>query len=388
MDAKLPPKKRITMKDIARMVHVSRPVVSVVLNNPANSTIRVSQDKRKAILDIATNEKYSPNPAAMILNKKKQNYIAVFYTSSLFDTAVALFREYTIQFRLKGYQVLHIALTDPQQEIEQINYLASIGVSGFLFFSSILRIPHKNLPVPAIYEFEFSDEADRGINRSSARSIYGMTRHLLEHGHRKSGLIGRHFHVGNNHETEWRRALKEAGIEPADSWALPLAWNADFAAQLHHLIDVEQVRAFHCISDWIAIFTEKWLLSEGYRIPEDVALTTSDGTFLSDAAPVSLTTAAYDVVETAKAKVDLLIRKINDNVFESDPAETEVMMKYRIAHSCGCPEKKMKLILWEYQDRSIIEYRRPTYPLPEELHPEYPLMTEDEFLSWRLPLQK
>ena len=92
--------------------------------------------------------------------------------------------------------------------------------------------------------------------------------------------------------------------------------------------------------------------------------------------------------QNAKNARRKLIRKINDNVFESDPAETEVMMKYRIAHSCGCPEKKMKLILWEYQDRSIIEYRRPTYPLPEELHPEYPLMTENEFLSWRLPLQK
>ena len=62
--------KPVTMQQIARLAGVSRPAVSAVLNNRENSSIKVSQEKRERILDIARNLKYRPNLAAIQLDRK------------------------------------------------------------------------------------------------------------------------------------------------------------------------------------------------------------------------------------------------------------------------------------------------------------------------------
>ena len=62
--------KPVTMQQIARLAGVSRPAVSAVLNNRENSSIKVSQEKRERILDIARNLKYRPNLAAIQLTGK------------------------------------------------------------------------------------------------------------------------------------------------------------------------------------------------------------------------------------------------------------------------------------------------------------------------------
>ena len=52
--------KPVTMQQIARLAGVSRPAVSAVLNNRENSSIKVSQEKRERILDIARNLNTAP----------------------------------------------------------------------------------------------------------------------------------------------------------------------------------------------------------------------------------------------------------------------------------------------------------------------------------------
>ena len=58
----------ITSKDIAKLAGVSRSAVSAVLNGHYN---KVSLEKREKILAIAQDLRYRPNPAALILAKKK-----------------------------------------------------------------------------------------------------------------------------------------------------------------------------------------------------------------------------------------------------------------------------------------------------------------------------
>ena len=62
-------KKPVTMQQIAKLAGVSRPAVSAVLNNREDSSIKVSQEKRERILDIARNLKYRPNFAAIQLTR-------------------------------------------------------------------------------------------------------------------------------------------------------------------------------------------------------------------------------------------------------------------------------------------------------------------------------
>lgn len=124
--------KPVTMQQIARLAGVSRPAVSAVLNNRENSSIKVSQEKRERILDIARNLKYRPNLAAIQLTGKRDRTVGIVHSCYVLGIHDEMIRRLAIQLRLAGYKSFFVPVTDPQQELETLNELASRGLPGFL----------------------------------------------------------------------------------------------------------------------------------------------------------------------------------------------------------------------------------------------------------------
>ena len=96
--------KPVTMQQIARLAGVSRPAVSAVLNNRANSSIKVSQEKRERILDIARNLKYRPNLAAIQLTGKRDRTVGIVHSCYVLGIHDEMIRRLAIQLRLAGYK--------------------------------------------------------------------------------------------------------------------------------------------------------------------------------------------------------------------------------------------------------------------------------------------
>ena len=70
--------KKVTLKDVARKAGVSYACVSAVLNNPAESRIRVSENTKQKILEAADVLGYFPDITARSLKGAKKSLIAVF----------------------------------------------------------------------------------------------------------------------------------------------------------------------------------------------------------------------------------------------------------------------------------------------------------------------
>ena len=79
--------RRVTLSDVAERAGVSRATASAVLSGKEGKSIRVSDEKRREILEAAASLGYVPNTAAQHLKRGDDNHIiAVFTYENIFPT--------------------------------------------------------------------------------------------------------------------------------------------------------------------------------------------------------------------------------------------------------------------------------------------------------------
>ena len=77
----------------------------------------------------------------------------------------------------------------------------------------------------------------------------------------------------------------------------------------------EKPDAIVCGTDMLAIAVNRYLLENGYRIPQDVAVTGYDNISISSMVFPSLSTMAQPIHEMGTAAADILFKKIENNSY-------------------------------------------------------------------------
>ena len=119
--------------------------------------------------------------------------------------------------------------------------------------------------------------AENAVQLDLEDAGYQAARHLLEHGHRRVGLVTYRFELPNIRPLNdgYRRALAEAEIEPLPGWIAPTQ-GFDIAAgreAAHSLLALpEPPSAIFAVSDLLAIGAMQAAQEAGLRIPQDLAL--------------------------------------------------------------------------------------------------------------------
>ena len=67
--------RRVTLSDVAERAGVSRATASAVLSGKEGKSIRVSDEKRREILEAAASLGYVPNTAAQHLKRGDDNHL-------------------------------------------------------------------------------------------------------------------------------------------------------------------------------------------------------------------------------------------------------------------------------------------------------------------------
>ncbi len=335
--------KPVTMQQIARLAGVSRPAVSAVLNNRENSSIKVSQEKRERILDIARNLKYRPNLAAIQLTGKRDRTVGIVHSCYVLGIHDEMIRRLAIQLRLAGYKSFFVPVTDPQQELETLNELASRGFAGILTSYSLVNLKQQDYPMPVVMISENLASYDIGVDLKTG--FHTMTRHLLAHGHRRIGFLCSTLKYNALKLEGLREALAEAGIPWKQEYLVELSWNAGFAEQILNLIRKERVTAFAVAGDLLANRFMHWLRRQGLRVPEDIALFGTDGLEAANQGLVPLTTIVQPLDSIARRAVNLLLEKIEQPGRQQSPGKPELIQPlYRISRSCGSTEHQEQTI--------------------------------------------
>lgn len=177
------------------------------------------------------------------------------------------------------------------------------------------------------------------VNFDLERAAYLAVSHLVEHGHRRIGMItfaGASANVAAMN-AGYARALQEANIALDQTWIAPqqnfLMPAGERAA--HQLMSLaEPPSAIFTIADTLALGALRALKKDGYRVPQQVALASVNDIAFAELVDPPLTTVAMPAYRLGSEAAAMLRSMMHGET----PPQTQVLLQVElvIRQSCGC----------------------------------------------------
>jgi DNA-binding LacI/PurR family transcriptional regulator len=217
--------------------------------------------------------------------------------------------------------------------------VVSHDTSGFLAPST--TISDGGSPLLPVITVDWPEAAGYAVMMDLAGAGYQATRHLLEHGHRRVGVITfdpdsanvKPIHAG------YGRALQEAGIEPdpALTACVPAFEMAAGAEGARKLLALHQPpTAIFAIADTLALGAMCAIKAASLRIPQDIALVGFNDIPTAGLVDPPLTTVAAPAREMGHAAMKML----QDLIASRRPSLRRVVLPVSLVvrQSCGTHE--------------------------------------------------
>lgn len=310
---------KITIADIARKAGVSRSTVSRVITNNPN----VSTDTREKIQSIIDSYKYKPNSLARGLAVGKINVIALiigdirnpFYSEMVWMIENILTENgYMVVLCDSGYTI--------EKEISYLQTVKQLGFSGVILASalesseltSILKT--MDCPVLLINRYIKSFECDSVI-LDNFQGGYTATRHLIELGHTKIGMLAGPVKSTSSLERleGYKQALQNFQIEYRENFVV----NGNLTIEDGYKYGVNLIKsigdkptAVFAGNDLMAIGIIQAYNEYGLNIPEELSIVGFDDISYSSINKIGLTTIRQPLQEMAHMVAKRILKKIQD----------------------------------------------------------------------------
>jgi DNA-binding LacI/PurR family transcriptional regulator len=224
--------------------------------------------------------------------------------------------------------------------------LAAKGVDGILVAShDINEVLQSEVPFTSQIEglpfvtVDWPDFKGYSVQVDLESAGYQATRHLLEHGHRRIGLITFAEEAANVQEINkgYQRALEERGLRLDPSYIIGVAgFDMDYGSGgAKRLLDMkEPPTAIFTIADMLALGAMKMIKGAGLQIPEDLALASFNDIPAAELVDPPLTTVAAPTRQMGRESMQMLQMLIEGKY----PTKREIILPTSLVvrQSCGC----------------------------------------------------
>lgn len=307
---------RTTLADVARLSGVSVSTASRALSGAQ----RISAETRSAVLRAVTELNYRPNRAAQALRTQHSQLVGLVMTN-LVNASFHAMTE-VIQQRLaeNDYQsVLCLTGGDVEQEEARVAMLVEHHVDGVIMMGSDGVVPPPasrhltEIPAVNLIRRETTTSVDT-VLAADEEGAYLATRHLLELGHERIGLIvGLPDHpAGNDRRAGYLRALASAGIAPDPALVGEGRYAPPFGAEAARsmLVGASRPTAL-LLANHEAAFGALPVLNElDLQIPDDLSVICFEDAPAFTFWRPPLTVVDFDPEGLASLAVDLLLKRI------------------------------------------------------------------------------
>jgi len=308
----------VTIVDVARAAGVSKSTVSRVLDERLPRSHNPTAERvRKAAADLG----YVRDPLASGLRRVGTSTIGV-VVPHLTDTVMAMFyEEIAAAATTRGlFAVVASTNDDPATETLAVESLVRRRVDGLILTTARIDTPIPLGPLggalPHVLALRTNDtsHASLGDDRLGAHLA---TRHLLDLGHRRIGLVcgPPYASTARDREAGYRDALAEAGLLvdetllTGDSFTMQ---SGEIAGR--KLLDrVDRPTAVFAINDNNAIGVMAAAHALDLSVPDDLSLIGYNDIPVVSRLPVPLTTVRVPFSQIAGNALDLLREAGNDN---------------------------------------------------------------------------
>lgn len=337
-------KKKVNIKDIARLANVSHTTVSRALNNKS----RIRPETKERILSIARQLNYRPDFIARSLVIKRTKTIGLVITTIANPFYTELSQGIETTARQLGYNIIFCSTNyELSTEKQYIEMLRSKGVDGIIFTSAhigdpnIIELSDEGFPIILVNRRTYHPKVKERIDYVGVDNLLGgymAVEHLIRLGHQRIGVVGgsSDSSVGFERLQGGKRALEAYGIEQREEYFLDgnFLRESGYQGGKKFLRMVKPPSAIFATNDYMAIGVYQALIEEGVKVPEEIALVGFNDIELSGIKGIDLSTIGQKKFEMGAIAAELLVKRIEGS--ETGPPR-EILLKPElvIRKTCG-----------------------------------------------------
>jgi LacI family transcriptional regulator len=338
-------KQSTKLEEIAQALGVSIATVSRALNDQPG----VGAEMRRKVLAMSEELHYAPHHAARGLATTQMHTVAILTV----DRPLPLADDYFYQrimlgaqqaLAQAGYYLLVCAL-QPEQltDLTNLNLIKERRVDGVLLAGpeiaarQALALRSQNIPIVLIDNALKQTAVDCVVSEDEEGG-YTAVRHLLEHGHRKVGILTGPLAWPSSQARYdgYCRALREQRLALVEVHERETTVDSGYRAMHAALSDHPQLTAIFAVNDSMAIGALRALRENGRRVPEDMAIVGFDDIEWASHADPPLTTMRIYKRQMGALAAQRLIQIIEHP--DEAPVRSNVGTTLLIRRSCGCTQ--------------------------------------------------
>ncbi|HJS20565.1 MAG TPA: LacI family DNA-binding transcriptional regulator [Anaerolineales bacterium] len=305
-------RKRVTSKDVADQVGVSRTTVSLVLNNVPG--IQISTETRQKVIDAANELGYVPDATAQALASRRAKAIGLVMTRSPHHIASDTFLPQIMSgmmevVRNHKLRLLFEYVEEEHREHAYLDLARAKHIDGMILLTPRLDDAGlkklEQVDVPTVLMGEIVGSSLYSVDVDNQLAARKAVQYLLDLDHRQIACISNapaSYTASPERVRGYKTALTEAGIQPNDD----LIRYADFTPESGYtemkslLSSKKKFTAVFVASDNVAMGAKAALREAGMQIPEDISLVGFDDIPWAQFADPPLTTVHLQAQELAR----------------------------------------------------------------------------------------
>jgi LacI family transcriptional regulator len=302
----------VTLLDVAAAAGVSKSTVSRILDERLP---RSESATAQRVRQVAAELGYVRDPSAASLRRGKTMTIGV-VVPRLTDTVMAMLYEALAHAGQRSGHFTIVATTDdePNADRTAVEALLQRRVDGLILSTARLgddfpsELAARGVPYVLALRTDEQSLASVGDDRLGG---YLATRHLLDLGHRRIGLIaGPGYASSARGRVEgYRQAMAEAGLDVDPSWVVESTFGmASGAVAARALMGLDpRPTAVFAVNDNAAIGALSTFENLGISVPKDVSLVGYNDIPIVSHLPTPLTSVRVPFDQIATAALELLV---------------------------------------------------------------------------------
>ncbi|BCL72201.1 LacI family transcriptional regulator [Vibrio nigripulchritudo] len=305
----------MNIKDVAQLANVSTTTVSRYLNKPQ----LVAPDASERISKVIELTGYSPKKQSSGVNLNTNPTIGLMIPSLNNPVFAEIASAIQSKARFYGYSTLIID-TQYESELEKsaIITLLRQRVAGVLLTVSSTQ---NNAALSLLRDFEFpycllhnqSDPDEACVYVDNYQASRQVAEELYAKGHTRFGVVTMDFSVSDRGRARfagYTDALKDLGYDISQITHVELPQNR-YPPDIYDdsFCPNNNVTAWFCTNDLLALRTLKALRKQGFQIPEEVSVVGFDGMALGGLYHPQLATVSVPYQKMGEVAVDLLLNE-------------------------------------------------------------------------------
>ncbi|TVQ03632.1 MAG: LacI family transcriptional regulator [Balneolaceae bacterium] len=340
--------ERLNIDKVAKLAHVSRSVVSRVLNNHPN----VSEEARTRVMTVVNEYNYKPNSVARSLATQSTYQVGVL-TSRIGEESLGngywsllylgIFEECIRQ----GYYVrLSFFSTSMSKELHDL-ILNEDHLDGVICLNeevtafTVQKFTDRRIPIVMVgHNPNYPDISSVDVDNFSG--AYKAVKYLADLGHKHiGGIFGdQNLEEAENRKKGYKEALIDAGVTFNNDFTsiVDYSQHSGFNTMNHFLDQYPEMTAVFCASDTLAMGAILALYERGIEVPSQFSVIGFDGLPISKYMVPPLTTIEQPVYGKGVKAAELLVNCIKGD--SRGPVQINLEPQLVIRKSCAPPKSK------------------------------------------------